>query len=149
MKLNNKGFSTIEILVIIVMSSIFLLGGIFIAYMAISAANENTFKSDAKEYLNIARNSYLTLKNSSADSNICITLNGLKENDYLKSIKDNYNGFIIVSEDTSTISLTNKKLTINNINMDKIDTISIKNGDILKGNVLDDIPSNCITGSLE
>ena len=139
---NQKGFSTIEILFIIVIASVVLIAGIAIVFAATNNAKINTFKDTANSILVAAKNSYATIKKSNESEIIsstdgsykgmCITLKGLKENGFYSEELTDWNGYIVVEEKDSDIKyslwLTDKEYVIAGYELSKLADLNKKNG---------------------
>ena len=143
MKLNNKGFSKIEILFIIVIVSIVLVSGLAIVFVAKKNADVKTFKQDSDAVIKAAKNSYATMikkenteyivtSEDGSSKGMCITLKGLQDNEFLsKNYDDKWDGYVVIEELNDeyqyTIWITNKKYVIDGYESAKINELTIKN----------------------
>lgn len=125
--MNRKGFSTLEMLIILVIASVVLIGGLLIAFGAKKKGEMNTFQNTATEIIVSAKQSYNNFKkaessyiiNNGDTKGMCITLNGLVKNElYNSDIKD-LTGYVIIEEKNDNITYTlwlyNKKFIIKGI----------------------------------
>lgn len=131
--MNNKGFSALEILIVIVIASVVLIGGILIAFGTKKSTEMRTFQENAGQIISSAKQAYNNLKkeessyivNNGTSNGMCITLKGLESNDlYSKNLKD-ATGYIVIEEKgddiTYTLWLHNKKFIINGIDAKQIE----------------------------
>lgn len=161
MKLNNKGFSKIETLIIVVIVAALLLLGIILVSTTTTNKNIDTFKKDTTSILNASKNvygnlekiesSYITTSSEAISTGVCITLNGLKENDYLKNEYKNWDGYIVIEKDLNnnyyyTAWLTNGKYIVDGYSLNKINDLSLKDETIIKGKEIE-IPSSSFKGT--
>lgn len=159
MKLNNKGFSKIETLIIVVIVAVLLLLGIILVSATTTNKNLDTFKKDTTSILNASKNvygnlekkesSYITTSSEAISTGVCITLNGLKENDYLENEYKNWDGYVVIEKDlnnnyTYIAWLTNGKYIIDGYSLDKISELSSK--EIVKGKEIE-IPDSSFKGT--
>ena len=87
MKLNNKGFSKLEMLIIIVIVAVLLLLGIVLVATGTKNKNIDTFKKDSENIITVSQNifgnlekensEYIVPSNEGLSSAMCITLDGL------------------------------------------------------------------------
>ena len=143
MKLNNKGFSKIEILFIIVIASIVLVAGLAVALVAKRNADVKTFKEKSNLVLKAGKSSYATMikkenteyivtSEDGTSKGMCITLKGLQENEFLsEKFEDNWDGYVVIEEVGEeykyTLWLTNKKYVIDGYESEQIESLTIKN----------------------
>ncbi len=140
--LNEKGFSTIEVLFLIVITSILLALGISIVFFVTKKEEEKNFKEQANLLISAAQNAYETYKKQEKNDYIvtgddgvtkgmCITLNGLNKNKFYSKELTDWDGYIVIEEKdnflTYSLWLTNKKLVIDGYASTQLDTISSKN----------------------
>ena len=125
--LNEKGFSTIEVLFLIVITSILLALGISIVFFVTKKEEEKNFKEQANLLISAAQNAYETYKKQEKNDYIvtgddgvtkgmCITLNGLNKNKFYSKELTDWDGYIVIEEKdnflTYSLWLTNKKLVL-------------------------------------
>lgn len=143
MKINNKGFSTIEVLFIIVLVSCILISGLAFVFICTKNAEIKTFKETAETIVESAKNSYNTLKKqnktqyiiTNADNTyegMCITLAGLYKNGFYSKELTDWDGYVVIEENNGNINyslwLTNKKFVISGYDSEKIKDLTAKNG---------------------
>ena len=136
---DKRGFSVLEILIIIVIAGIALICGLVIAFSAKKNGEMKTFQDRAVEIIGVSKQVFNDFERDNKTDYIgsinnskgmCITLNGLYKNDYYtKELKD-YEGYVViekVNDDiTYTLWLTNKKFVIKGIDSEKIETEKAK-----------------------
>lgn len=134
-KLDNKGFSTIEILIMIVMISFMLVGGLALVVSFTGNSKRIHFRKDALTVVSIAKNAYINhvrneedpyvVRSDDGSKAFCITVNGLLSNGYITDdyFKD-FDGYVVVEEDgyglKYSLSLTNKDMVIDGYEEKKI-----------------------------
>lgn len=150
--MNNEGFSKIEGIIITLIITVFVLIGFLAATSITSKKKVETFKKETLNIINISKNVYNNLekedseyiiKDTNSDTKgICITLNGLKENEYLTNEYKKWDGYIVMEKDSFgnmrySTWLTNGKYIINGYTHDKISSLSLKDNTIEKGKKID------------
>ena len=133
MKCNNKGFSSLEILVIILLLALFFIIGKLLLGVIVNASDKKSFKNEAAQVVKLVDNAYLDKKKNteirvSENNNVvndgsiyklningneynyfCITMNELRSNGNSDDkISDNINGYIqmFVGNDEKNTALT-------------------------------------------
>lgn len=159
--INNKGLSKLETIIIIFLVSILLLIGISFAINITTNKKVDTFKKDSISIINASKNIYGNLErkqnqhivtsNEGISTAVCITLEGLKENNYLKNEYKNWEGYIVVEKDLNNnfnyiAWLTNGKYIIDGYSLKKIDELNFKNKTLLKGDKIE-LPHKSFTGT--
>ena len=140
---DRNGFSTLEILVIIVLVSVALVGGLAIVSVTTKKANVEEFKDEATPIVNAAKNAYLSFviekkdqyiatSNDGTTKAMCITINGLRENGFYSQDND-YDGYVVVEQIDSknfkfSLWFTDKKFVIDGYESTKIKDLSNKDG---------------------
>lgn len=125
--MNKRGFSALEMLIILVIVSVALIGGLLIAFGAKKKGEMNSFQNSAIEIISSAKQGYNNLKkaqstyivNNGNSQGMCITLNGLAKNElYNRDLKD-LKGYVVIEEKNNNITYTlwlhNKKFIINGL----------------------------------
>ena len=107
-----------------------------------------TLKKETINIINISKNVYGNLEKENSEyiinaensdtKGVCITLNGLKENDYLTNEYKNWDGYIVIEKDTNdkmiyTAWLTNGKYIIDGYTLNKISDLSLNDKTLKKG----------------
>lgn len=137
-----NGFSKIEMIVLIVIITTLVIVGVIIANKLLDAKKSSNLKDEADVILQAAKTSYINYKNDDSvmtpsedgtSKGMCITLKGLEKNDYLKEELTNWDGYIVIEEDSNSnvnysLWLTNKKLVINGYDSEKLNDLSLKKG---------------------
>lgn len=140
--MNKKGFSTLEMLIILVIVSVVLIAGLLIAFGSKKKGEMNSFQSNAIEIITSAKQGYGNFKrdnssyivNNGNSNGLCITLNGLVKNElYNRDLKD-FEGYVVIEEKNDNITYTlwlhNKKFIINGL--DANDVINQKKEKVVK-----------------
>ena len=141
-----RNFSKIEILYIIVMLAIIMVAGIGVVAITTKNADIKHFKEQIDSYLGTAKNAYLSyskqgnttyIRNSTdgTTKGMCITLEGLKKNEFYINDLEDWNGYIVIEElaDKSfkySIWITDGKYVINGYDSERIADLNIKEGEI-------------------
>lgn len=161
MKLNNKGFSKLEMLIIIVIIAVLLLLGIVLVTTGTKNKNIDTFKKDSENIITVSQNifgnlekensEYIVPSNEGLSSAMCITLEGLKENDYLENEYEDWEGYLVIEKDLNNKMhyiawFTNGKYVIDGYSLDMIDKLNLKDETLLEGDSID-IPTNSFKGT--
>lgn len=161
MKLNKEGFSKLEILIIIVLVAVLLLLGIVLVTSSTKNKNIDTFKKDSESILTASKNiygnleknqsEYIIASNEGISNAMCITLDGLKKNDYLENDYENWDGYIVIEKDLNnkmyyTAWLTNGKYVIDGYTLDMIDKLNLKDETLLEGDQID-LPHKSFEGT--
>ena len=136
-------FSKIEILFMIVMVFIIIIGGVTVFSITTRKQNIYNFKQDATAIVKTASNAYaafliqeskdIVKSTDGKENGMCITINGLAKNDFLVNDYKDWNGYVVIEEDTNkqyhyTIWATDGKYVINGYDSTKIEKLSTKNG---------------------
>ncbi len=136
-------FSRLEILCMIVLVAIFITGGLTIVTLATSNQKAINLKNEAKSIIEdakIAYNYYSHLNNSEyivtskdGDSKgMCITLEGLVNNEFTTKTYDNWDGYVVVEEKGDnlyySIWLTDKNYVIDGYDSSKLEDLKINSG---------------------
>lgn len=142
-KNNQKGFSTIEILFIIVLVSVLLISGLAIVFVSTKNAEVKTFKEKANTIIEAARNSYNIFKKQNNTEYIvtsedgtyqgmCITLSGMRKNGFYSQDLNDWYGYVVIEENNESVKytlwLTDKKYVIDGYESEKIKDLSTKEG---------------------
>jgi type II secretory pathway pseudopilin PulG len=130
-------FSKIEILFMIVMVALVIIAGVTVFTLSTRRQNISNFKEDTSELINIAKNAhasfmmsnktnYMTPSTDDSLKGMCITIKGLKENDFPVDNYKDWNGYIVIEEAPNkqyqyTAWVTNGKYVI-----DGYDSVMIK-----------------------
>ncbi len=129
----------LELLFIIVLLALVIIAGIAIFSSATKSKQIDNFKDDAQSLLSVGKNVYTNLEKtgntnyiySSEDGTskaVCITINGLEENDYLTKDYSDWDGYIIIEKQSenyiATLWATNKKYVLNGYNFEEIPELS-------------------------
>lgn len=161
MKLNKQGFSKLEILIVIVIVSVLLLLGIVLVSTSTKNKKIDTFKTDSANIIKVSQNIYGNLEKVNSEyivpssegisNGMCITLEGLKANDYLESEYKDWEGYIVIEKDLNdkmyyTAWLSNGKYTIDGYSLDKIDKLNLKDETLIAGNNIN-IPKDTFKGT--
>ena len=161
MKLNNKGFSKLEILIIVVIVAVLLLLGILLVATGTKNKNIDTFKKDSTSIIKVSQNifgnleknnsEYIVASNEGLSSAMCITLEGLKANDYLENDYKDWEGYLVIEKDLNDKMhyiawLTNGKYVIDGYSLDMIEELNLKDETLLEGNSVD-IPRDSFKGT--
>lgn len=106
----------IEALFLIVATSIVILGGLLIFSSSTKNQEITNFKDDVKSLVSLSKNAYLNISENNSDliinssdgttKGLCITIDGLKKNDFLTKGYDDWDGYIVIEENISNNKLT-------------------------------------------
>lgn len=134
-KLNNKGFSTMEILFMVIMISLMLIGGLALVVSFTNNSKRINFRKDALTVISIAKNAFINHNRNADDPYVirgenetkafCVTINGLLANGYMSDdyFKD-FDGYVVVEDDgyglKYSLRLTNKDMVIDGYEEAKI-----------------------------
>lgn len=137
-------FSKIEILFMVVMVALVIIAGITVFTLTTRNQNITNFKEDTSELINIAKNAHASFTMSNKTSNIvsstdgtlkgmCITIEGLKANDFPVDNYKDWNGYIVIEEDSNkqykySAWVTNGKYVINGYESTKIQSLTTDEG---------------------
>lgn len=137
-------FNKIEILIMVVLVALILVSLTLVVSITTRNRNVSNFKSDTEYLVSAAKNAYNSFEITGKTANIvtgsdgttkgmCITVKGLKENEFLTDKYENYEGYIVIEEGANkkynyAIWLTNKKYVIDGYDASKIKELSIKKG---------------------
>lgn len=134
----------IETLLMIVLVTIVIVIGIFFFTLTTQNKKMNNFKDDANFLIKVAKNSYASFTKSNKVSNIitstsgdtkgmCITIDGLKKNDFLTKEYKDWDGYIVIEENSTgelyySIWATDKNYSIEGYSENKIKDLTLDNG---------------------
>ncbi len=137
-------FSNIEILFMIVMVALVIVAGITVFSVTTRNQNIKNFKDDTIYLTSLAKNSYASFKmtnnteyivtgSDGQTKGMCITINGLKENDFLTKEYKDWDGYIVIEESPNnqykySVWMTNKKYVIDGYDSERLEDLTIKNG---------------------
>lgn len=137
-------FSKIEILFMIVMVALVIIAGITVFTLTTRNQNIKNFKEDTSELVNLAKNAHaaFTMSNKTSDivtsvdgstKGMCITIKGLKENDFPVDNYKDWNGYIVIEETSKqqfsySVWVTNGKYVIDGYDSRKIVELNIDKG---------------------
>lgn len=159
--INNKGLSKLEMLIIIVLVSVLLLLGITFVLSGTTNKNIDTFKKESITLINASKNvygnlekkesEYITTSDEAISTAVCITLDGLKENDYLENEYKGWDGYLVIEKDLDNnfnyiAWLTNGKYLIDGYTLDKINDLNLKDETLLKEDRVE-LPYKTFTGT--
>jgi hypothetical protein len=148
-------------LIIIVIVAVLLLLGIVLVATGTKNKNIDTFKKDSENIITVSQNifgnlekensEYIVPSNEGLSSAMCITLDGLKENDYLENEYKDWEGYLVIEKDLNNKMhyiawLTNGKYVIDGYSLDMIDKLNLKDETLLEGNSID-IPTTSFKGT--
>jgi hypothetical protein len=148
-------------LIIVVLVSVLLLLGVTFVLSGTTNKNIDTFKKDSITLINASKNvygnlektnsEYITTSEEGISTAVCITLDGLKENDYLKNEYKDWEGYLVIEKDLDNnfnfiAWLTNGKYIIDGYTLDNISKLSLKDETLLKGDSID-LPHKSFTGT--
>lgn len=135
--------SKIDFLIIIVLLAVFIGIGMAVSTSVTKKQTIKNFKSDTEYLVNIAKNSYKYFAKNNSDyiinssdettKGMCITINGLKKNDFLIQDYKDWEGYFVIEETTNSkysysVWLTNYKYTIDGYEVSEIEKLTLKNG---------------------
>ncbi len=137
-------FSTIEILLMVVMVSLVIVSAITVVSITTRKQNVSNLKKDAEAIISQAKNAYAAFNLSGnseyiveADDGLsrgmCITLDGLYENGYATKEYEGKDGYVVIEEGQNhdyhySIWYTDKKLVIDGYDSNKIKELDINKG---------------------
>ena len=125
-------FYKIEILFMIVMVALVILVGITIFTLTTQKRNVKNFQDGSEYLISFAKNAYSAIKmtgntdyivtgSDGSTKGMCITIKGLKDNDFLQKEYDGWEGYIV-------IWATNQKYVLNGYDSSKIKELTTDNG---------------------
>ena len=135
--------SKIDFLIIIVLLAIFVGIGIAVSTSVTKKQTITNFKNDTEYLVNIAKNSYkyfeknnsnYIINSSDGDTKgMCITINGLKKNDFLIQDYKDWEGYIVIEESANnkysySVWLTNHKYAVDGYEVSEIEKLTLKKG---------------------
>ena len=150
--MNKKGFSKIEIVIIIFIVSVLFLLGISAAFSATGNNKIDTGKKDAINISDVSKNIYGNLEKKESEyissnegatsKGLCVTLKGLRENEYLTEKYKDWDGYLVIEKDSSnkmtyTAWITNGKYLIDGYTVDLIENLSLKDDTLVKEKEVD------------
>lgn len=137
-------FSKIEILFMIVMVALVILVGITIFTLTTQKRNVKNFQDGSEYLISFAKNAYSAIKmtgntdyivtgSDGSTKGMCITIKGLKDNDFLQKEYDDWEGYIVIEESANkkynySIWATNQKYVLNGYDSSKIKELTTDNG---------------------
>ena len=137
-------FSTIEIILMVVMVSLVVVSAITVVSITTRKQNESNIKKEADSIIAQAKNAYAAFRLSGNTEYIveaedglsrgmCITLAGLYENGYSTKDYEGKDGYVVIEEGQNhdyhySIWYTNKKLVIDGYDSEKIKDLEINKG---------------------
>lgn len=137
-------FSKIEILFMIVMVALVILVGITIFTLTTQKRNVKNFQDGSEYLISFAKNAYSAIKmtgntdyivtgSDGSTKGMCITIKGLKDNDFLQKEYDGWEGYIVIEESANkkynySIWATNQKYVLNGYDSSKIKELTTDNG---------------------
>ena len=146
-KLNKEeklSFNKIEILIMVVLVALIIVSLTLVVTITTRNRNVSNFKTDSEYIISAAKNAYNSFKISEKTTGIvtgsdgsttgmCITIKGLKENEFLTNDYKNYEGYVVIEESQNhsfnySIWVTNKKYVINGYDSSKIRELSTNKG---------------------
>lgn len=126
------------------MVALVIVTGITIFSLATQKRNVANFKNDSSYLISFAKNAYASLDMSGnkeyivtgsdgTTKGMCITINGLKENDFLSKEFEGWDGYIVIEEGQNkkfnySLWATNKKLVINGYDSLMIKDLTTEDG---------------------
>lgn len=141
---NNFKLTNIEMIFVVVMLLVSIIGGILIFSVSTSKQNLVNFKGDVDNLVKAAKNSYVSFSKSNKSDYIvtssdgttkgmCITINGLKANDFLTEEYKDWDGYIVIEETTDEkfyygIWMTNQKYVINGYDSSQLNDLELDSG---------------------
>ena len=138
--MNEKGFSLLETLIVIVVGLTIIIGGILLATHLSRNAKVKTFKEDSLMIISSAKNEFKTLEKTNNTEfilnaeyqSMCITISGLIKNGLLIDNYEKYEGYVVIEKKDdnyiTSIWLTDNKLMINGYEESKINDLSYNKG---------------------
>ncbi len=146
-KLNKEeklSFNKIEVLIMIVLVALIIVSLTLVVTITTRNRNVSNFRNDSEYIIAAAKNAYNSFKISEKTTGIvtgsdgstlgmCITVKGLKENEFLTNDYKNYEGYVVIEESQDhtynySLWLTNKKYVINGYDSKEIKNLSTKKG---------------------
>lgn len=137
-------FSKIEILFMVVMVALVIIAGITVFSLTTRNKNINNFKEDTEFIVSIAKNAHASFlmqektqyTYTSVDGTtkgMCITINGLIENDFLSKDYKDWDGYIVIEEVglkqyKYSVWATNKKYVVDGYGSTEIQNLTIDKG---------------------
>lgn len=137
-------FSKIEILFMIVMVALVIVAGITVFTITTTKQNISNFKEDSAYVVSLAKNAYASFKltgktdyivtgSDGTTKGMCITINGLKENDFLTQEYKDWDGYVVIEEDANknikySVWTTNGKYVIDGYDSEQIKDLTTKKG---------------------
>ena len=137
-------FSKIEILFMIVMVALVILVGITIFTLTTQKRNVKNFQDGSEYLISFAKNAYSAIKmtgntdyivtgSDGSTKGMCITIKGLKDNDFLQKEYDGWEGYIVIEESANkkynySIWATNQRYVLNGYDSSKIKELTTDNG---------------------
>jgi len=143
-KEDKLSFSTIEIILMVVMVALVVVSAITVVSITTRKQNVDNLKKEAQSIIAQAKNAYagFTFKENSEyivqgedglTKAMCITLDGLYANGYSTKEYKDQDGYVVIEEDANhkynyTIWYTNKKYVIDGYDESKIKDLDINKG---------------------
>ena len=145
--MNNKGFSKIEILFIIVILAILTICGATVVTITTREKKQETLIENATEivsgakqafanYIKQDKSDYIVVSDDGVGKGMCITLDGLHANGFTEKTYNDYDGYVVIEEINNayyySLWLTDKEYTIDGYESKKIPELTIEDGTITK-----------------
>ena len=137
-------FTNIEVMFIIVMITLVIVLGITFFAFITQSQNITNFKKDTNNLVVIAKNSYQSFlkmgkteyivnSNDANSKGMCITINGLKENDFITKEYKDWDGYIVIEEvgDNKfhySVWVENKKYVVDGYDSEMVEQLKINKG---------------------
>lgn len=136
-------FSKLEILCMIVLVTIFITGGIAIVSLATNNQKVNNLKQEAisiiddakiayKYYSILENKDYIVTSTDGESKGMCITLDGLVNNEFTTKTYDNWDGYVVVEEKGEnlylSVWLTDKSYSIDGYALTKLNDLKLNDG---------------------
>ena len=143
-KEDKLSFSSIEILLMIVMVALVVVSAIAVVSMTTRKQNVKKFKEESLNIVSEAKNAYaafsiqkkteyIVSSDDGLTKGMCITLNGLYENGYSTNKYDKYDGYVVIEESADhnynySLWFTNKKYVIDGYDSEKLKDLELNKG---------------------
>ncbi len=137
-------FSSIEIILMVVMVALVIVSAITVVSITTRKQNVSSIKKDASSIISASKNAYAAFSiankteyivegEDGISKGMCITLTGLYENGYSEKDYEDSDGYVVIEEDNNhsyhyTIWYTNKKYVIDGYDSSKINDLELNNG---------------------
>jgi len=139
----NNTFTKIELIILVVLVSFMIVGGLILSTLLTNDKNLTNFKEDSNIIVTSAKNAYLSITKETEDKylttstdglgrGMCITITGLINNGFLLEEYKDYNGYIVIEEidskSTYSLYLTNNKYVIPGYSTSKLSLLELNDG---------------------